>query len=166
MPVAVNLSARQFRQRDLDRASATWSTRTASTPGLIELEITESHLMQDPEVAMRAHGEPERGGRAHRDRRSTEASWTSSLQDALGLALGFNTGAGAHLAAARSASSMMLSIFRDASVIDDFSCEPAEGLSTIPPLDLDGARADVAEKGAGVIDAEVLVQKFFDLLAA
>ncbi len=52
-PVAVNLSAKQFRQRDLDALIR----RTLSTAGvpasLIELEITESCLMEDPEDAVR-----------------------------------------------------------------------------------------------------------------
>jgi EAL domain-containing protein (putative c-di-GMP-specific phosphodiesterase class I) len=53
VPVAVNLSAKQFRRRDLDALIR----RTLSAAGvpatLIELEITESCLMEDPEDAVR-----------------------------------------------------------------------------------------------------------------
>jgi diguanylate cyclase (GGDEF)-like protein/PAS domain S-box-containing protein len=53
VPVAVNLSARQFRRRDLD----TLIQRTLAAAGmpvsLIEIEITESSLMEDAEEAVR-----------------------------------------------------------------------------------------------------------------
>jgi diguanylate cyclase (GGDEF)-like protein/PAS domain S-box-containing protein len=53
VPVSVNLSAKQFRRRDLDALIH----RTLSAAGvpatLIELEITESCLMEDPEDAVR-----------------------------------------------------------------------------------------------------------------
>ena len=53
VPVAVNLSAKQFRRRDLDALIQ----RTLSAAGvpaeLLELEITESCLMEDPEEAVR-----------------------------------------------------------------------------------------------------------------
>ena len=52
-PIAINFSARQFRQLDL----ATRIRRTVEAAGvgaeLIELEITETQLMQDPEHAVR-----------------------------------------------------------------------------------------------------------------
>jgi EAL domain-containing protein (putative c-di-GMP-specific phosphodiesterase class I) len=54
LPVSVNLSARQFQSRQLDRSIRAAIDEFAVDPGLIELEITESHLMQDPEDAMRA----------------------------------------------------------------------------------------------------------------
>jgi diguanylate cyclase (GGDEF)-like protein len=53
MPVAVNLSARQFRQLDLDARIRALIRGTGIHPSLIELEITESHLMQDPDHAIR-----------------------------------------------------------------------------------------------------------------
>jgi diguanylate cyclase (GGDEF)-like protein/PAS domain S-box-containing protein len=53
MPVAVNLSARQFRQRDLDARIRALVAAAGVDPALIELEITESQLMEDPEHAIR-----------------------------------------------------------------------------------------------------------------
>jgi diguanylate cyclase (GGDEF)-like protein/PAS domain S-box-containing protein len=52
-PVSVNLSARQFRQHDLDSRIAGVVAAAGVDPGLIELEITESQLMQDPDHAIR-----------------------------------------------------------------------------------------------------------------
>ena len=53
VPVAVNLSAKQFRRRDLD-ALIQRTLAAAGVPAtLIELEITESCLMEDPEDAVR-----------------------------------------------------------------------------------------------------------------
>jgi diguanylate cyclase (GGDEF)-like protein/PAS domain S-box-containing protein len=53
VPVAVNLSAKQFRRRDLD-ALIRGVLAVAEVPaGLIELEITESCLMDEPEEAVR-----------------------------------------------------------------------------------------------------------------
>jgi diguanylate cyclase (GGDEF)-like protein len=53
VPLSVNLSARQFRQEDLD--ARIWALVAASgiEAGLIELEITESQLMLDPAHAIR-----------------------------------------------------------------------------------------------------------------
>ena len=51
--VAVNLSARQFRHADLDQRIKALVASAAIDPGLIELEITESQLMQDPAHAIR-----------------------------------------------------------------------------------------------------------------
>jgi len=48
LPVAVNLSARQFRQHDLDRRIMAVVGAAGVDPALIELEITESHVMHDP----------------------------------------------------------------------------------------------------------------------
>jgi len=53
MPIAVNLSARQFRQKDLDARIRALVAAAGVDPSLIELEITESQLMQDPEHAIR-----------------------------------------------------------------------------------------------------------------
>jgi diguanylate cyclase (GGDEF)-like protein/PAS domain S-box-containing protein len=61
-PVAINLSARQFQQRNLDATIAAILTETGIDPGLLELELTESMLMSDADEAarmlntMRAHG--------------------------------------------------------------------------------------------------------------
>jgi predicted signal transduction protein with EAL and GGDEF domain len=51
MPVAVNLSARQFRQQDLEARIRSIVDAAGIEPSLIELEITESQLMHDPEHA-------------------------------------------------------------------------------------------------------------------
>jgi diguanylate cyclase (GGDEF)-like protein/PAS domain S-box-containing protein len=53
MPIAVNLSARQFRQQDLDARIRAIVDAAGIKPSLIELEITESQLMHDPEHATR-----------------------------------------------------------------------------------------------------------------
>ena len=52
-PVTVNLSARQFQQKDFE-ASVRHVLRSASVdPSLVEFELTESLLMSDPEGAAR-----------------------------------------------------------------------------------------------------------------
>ena len=53
VPVSVNLSARQFQSRGLDGTIRGIIDEYRLDPALIELEITESHLMQDPDDAMR-----------------------------------------------------------------------------------------------------------------
>jgi diguanylate cyclase (GGDEF)-like protein/PAS domain S-box-containing protein len=53
VPVAVNLSAKQFRRRDLDALIRGVLAVTDVPAGLIELEITESCLMDEPEEALR-----------------------------------------------------------------------------------------------------------------
>jgi diguanylate cyclase (GGDEF)-like protein/PAS domain S-box-containing protein len=53
IPIAVNLSARQFRDKDLDQRIRALVAAAGVDPALIELEITESQLMQDPEHAIR-----------------------------------------------------------------------------------------------------------------
>jgi diguanylate cyclase (GGDEF)-like protein/PAS domain S-box-containing protein len=53
VPVAVNLSARQFRRADLDTHIKTLLAEVGVHPGLIELEITESQLMHDPAQGIR-----------------------------------------------------------------------------------------------------------------
>jgi diguanylate cyclase (GGDEF)-like protein len=53
VPVSVNLSARQFRQQDLDLRLIGLVKAAGVDPKLIELEITESQLMQDPDHAIR-----------------------------------------------------------------------------------------------------------------
>jgi diguanylate cyclase (GGDEF)-like protein len=52
-PVAINLSARQFRQTDLDAAIGEILSRYGVVPELLELELTESILMSDSETAVR-----------------------------------------------------------------------------------------------------------------
>jgi diguanylate cyclase (GGDEF)-like protein/PAS domain S-box-containing protein len=52
-PVAVNLSARQFRRRDLDQVIRRVLAEHGVSPALMELEITESSLMDDPKDAIR-----------------------------------------------------------------------------------------------------------------
>jgi EAL domain-containing protein (putative c-di-GMP-specific phosphodiesterase class I) len=51
--VSVNLSARQFRQHDLYERIRVLISSTRVDPALIEFEITESQLMQDPAHATR-----------------------------------------------------------------------------------------------------------------
>ena len=53
VPVAVNLSAKQFRRRDLDALIRAALSDTQVPAGMIELEITESCLMDEPEEAVR-----------------------------------------------------------------------------------------------------------------
>ncbi len=53
VPVAVNLSAKQFRRRDLDALIRRTLAATGVSASLIELEVTESCLMEDPEDAVR-----------------------------------------------------------------------------------------------------------------
>ena len=53
LPIAVNLSARQFRQHDLDSKVVGVARACGVPPDLLELEITESHLMADPDHAVR-----------------------------------------------------------------------------------------------------------------
>jgi diguanylate cyclase (GGDEF)-like protein/PAS domain S-box-containing protein len=52
-PVAVNLSARQFQQRDLDVSIAAILSDTGVDGRLLEFELTESMLMSNPEEAVR-----------------------------------------------------------------------------------------------------------------
>jgi diguanylate cyclase (GGDEF)-like protein len=51
-PVSVNLSARQFRQPDLHERIKLLVSASGVDPRLIEFEITESQLMQDPQHAI------------------------------------------------------------------------------------------------------------------
>jgi diguanylate cyclase (GGDEF)-like protein/PAS domain S-box-containing protein len=53
VPLAVNLSPKQFRRGDLDRTIRGLLARQRLDAGLLELEITESCLMEDPEQAVR-----------------------------------------------------------------------------------------------------------------
>jgi EAL domain-containing protein (putative c-di-GMP-specific phosphodiesterase class I) len=53
VPVAVNLSAKQFRRRDLDALIRGVLAVSRVPARLIELEITESCLMDEPEEALR-----------------------------------------------------------------------------------------------------------------
>ena len=50
--VAINLSPRQFRHRDLHAVVERTLNATACPPEMIELEITESMLMEDPDAAI------------------------------------------------------------------------------------------------------------------
>ncbi|HUQ73498.1 MAG TPA: EAL domain-containing protein [Burkholderiales bacterium] len=52
VPVAVNLSARQFRQANLAARIKSIVSSAGVEPALLELEITESQLMQDPQHAI------------------------------------------------------------------------------------------------------------------
>jgi diguanylate cyclase (GGDEF)-like protein len=55
VPVSVNVSPKQFRRGDLDRIVREMLARERLHPHLLELEITESCLMEDPEVAVRVN---------------------------------------------------------------------------------------------------------------
>ncbi len=50
--ISVNISARQFRRPGLDSLVAHLVARSGIDPALLELELTESMLMQDPEETM------------------------------------------------------------------------------------------------------------------
>ena len=52
MPVAVNVSARQFQQYDLAELVRTVLTEAAVAPRLLEIELTESAVMQDAEASV------------------------------------------------------------------------------------------------------------------
>jgi EAL domain-containing protein (putative c-di-GMP-specific phosphodiesterase class I)/CheY-like chemotaxis protein len=52
-PIAVNLSARQFQQKDLEENVCRILRETAVAPSLLQFELTESLLMTDPEAAAR-----------------------------------------------------------------------------------------------------------------
>jgi diguanylate cyclase (GGDEF)-like protein/PAS domain S-box-containing protein len=54
VPVSVNVSARQFQTRNLDQRIIELVTGEGVDPRLLELEITESYLVQDPEHAIQA----------------------------------------------------------------------------------------------------------------
>ncbi len=62
LPVAVNISARQFRMRKLERAVERILKEEKVDPSLLELELTESLLMQDPEEAVETLASLERFG--------------------------------------------------------------------------------------------------------
>ncbi len=53
VPIAVNLSAKQFRRRNLDQLIHRQLAEHGVAPQLLELEITESCLMDDPQDAVR-----------------------------------------------------------------------------------------------------------------
>jgi diguanylate cyclase (GGDEF)-like protein/PAS domain S-box-containing protein len=52
MRVSVNLSARQFRQQDIVEMTAAVLKETGLAPDCLELELTESYIMQNPEAAI------------------------------------------------------------------------------------------------------------------
>jgi EAL domain-containing protein (putative c-di-GMP-specific phosphodiesterase class I) len=52
-PVTLNLSARQFQQKDLEATVRCILRETAVEPALVQFELTESLLMQDPGAAAR-----------------------------------------------------------------------------------------------------------------
>ena len=54
LPVSINLSARQFRQRDIAERVERSLTECQLPPELLELELTESMVMHDPERAITA----------------------------------------------------------------------------------------------------------------
>ena len=56
VPVAINLSARQFRRKDLDAEIRRALAASGVPPCLLDLEITESSLVEDPEDAVRVLG--------------------------------------------------------------------------------------------------------------
>jgi diguanylate cyclase (GGDEF)-like protein/PAS domain S-box-containing protein len=63
-PVAVNLSARQFLQKDLEATVRLILRESGVDPSLIQFELTESLLMKEPETAARTlHGLKESGVR-------------------------------------------------------------------------------------------------------
>jgi diguanylate cyclase (GGDEF)-like protein/PAS domain S-box-containing protein len=61
LPIAVNLSMHNLQDGDLPAKIRCWLNERAVLPGLLELEITESSVMEDPEMALgvlhELHGE-------------------------------------------------------------------------------------------------------------
>src|SRR5256885_13697602 len=53
MPIAVNLSALQFREEQLVPQLAEILKSTGTEAGILELEITESMVMRDPDLAVK-----------------------------------------------------------------------------------------------------------------
>ncbi len=53
LPVAINLSARQFQQKELEPTVRSIWSQAGVDPSLIQFELTESMLMKDPEAAAR-----------------------------------------------------------------------------------------------------------------
>ncbi len=53
VPIAINLSARQFRRHNLDQVICSLLAEQSIPVNLLELEITESSLMEDPQDAVR-----------------------------------------------------------------------------------------------------------------
>ena len=58
----MNISARQFHGKDLDKVVARIIDEAGVAPGLIELELTESLIMQDPQAAQQTLRNLERYG--------------------------------------------------------------------------------------------------------
>jgi len=57
LPLAMNLSARNLRDETLREQIRSWRTAAGLRAGLLELEITESAVMEDAELALRVlHG--------------------------------------------------------------------------------------------------------------
>lgn len=52
LPVAANLSARQFRREDLAETARCFLRERDLEPGLLEMELTESMIMRDPQAAV------------------------------------------------------------------------------------------------------------------
>jgi diguanylate cyclase (GGDEF)-like protein/PAS domain S-box-containing protein len=81
LPIAVNLSARNLRDEDLLERIRQLLARFGTTPGLLELEITESTVMDDAEFALGVlHGLRELGIPLHIDDFGTGYSSLSYLQ--------------------------------------------------------------------------------------
>ena len=81
IPVAVNLSPRQFRNRDLVHMIGKVLDETGTEPQLLELEITESSVMDDPEFALQTlHACHDRGIRIAIDDFGTGYSSLSYLK--------------------------------------------------------------------------------------
>lgn len=53
IPIAINLSARNFRDAQLFSKYRNWHAQRSVAPGLLEVEITESTVMEDAEYALR-----------------------------------------------------------------------------------------------------------------
>ena len=81
VPVAVNLSPRQFRNRDLVHMIGTVLAEVGTDPHLLELEITESSVMDDPAFALQTlHACHDRGIRIAIDDFGTGYSSLSYLK--------------------------------------------------------------------------------------
>jgi EAL domain-containing protein (putative c-di-GMP-specific phosphodiesterase class I) len=81
LPIAVNLSARNLREDDLLERIRLLQSTWGIAPGLLELEITESAVMEDAEFALRVlHSLREEGIALHIDDFGTGYSSLSYLQ--------------------------------------------------------------------------------------
>ena len=163
VPVAVNLSARQFRQKDLDRLVRDRAASAGIQTRHLELEITESHLMENPASAQRMlQALQEAGIRISVDDFGTGYSSLACLTQfplsSLNIDRSFvrdvndNPNAAATVTAIISMARSLHFITiaegvedeRQASFLRQFGCEQAQGFLFAPPLPADEAAERLA----------------------